>query len=174
MVLRNPDNGRPFHHVYQSSVHDWAVCQIADNSSFKKLIAALMEIPHVGCANHRLYLEVRKMIKSDTSLSWTIDTVHDVMRSANKSCATVLSSGISQLFPLFWITKPVIERFNDIGEALIEVADSDDSELVIDRRVSFKKKTVQYAKQLGEINVVTPELQKHGCTLSHCRWALDV
>ncbi len=55
-----------------------------------------------------------------------------------------------------------IERFNDIREALIEVADSDDSELVIDRRVSFKNKTVKYAKQLGEINMVTLELWKKG------------
>ncbi len=46
----------------------------------------------------------------------------------------------------------MIEWFNDIRQALIEVADSDDSELVIDRRVSFKNKTVKYAKQLGEIN----------------------
>ncbi len=37
----------------------------------------------------------------------------------------------------------MIERFNDIREALIEVADSDDSELVIDRRVSLKKKNCQ-------------------------------
>ncbi len=67
----------------------------------------------------------------------------------------------------------MIERSNDIREALIEVADCDDSESVIDRRVSFKNKTIKYAKQLGEINVVTLELQKTGCTLSDCRWALD-
>ncbi len=60
----------------------------------------------------------------------------------------------------------MIERLNDIREALIEVADSHDSELVIDRRVSFDNKTVKYAKQLGEINMVTLELQKKGCTLS--------
>ncbi len=57
-----------FHHVYQTNVHDWALCQIAVSCSVNKLIA-LMEIPHVGCANHRLHHEVRKMIKSDTSLS---------------------------------------------------------------------------------------------------------
>ncbi len=45
----------------------------------------------------------------------------------------------------------MIERSNDIREALIEVADCDDSESVIDRRVSFKNKTIKYAKQLGEI-----------------------
>ncbi len=64
--------------------HDWAVCQIAHNCSVNKLIATLMEIPHVGCANHRVHLEVRKKIKSDTSLSSTIDTVHDVMRSCKQ------------------------------------------------------------------------------------------
>ncbi len=55
----------------------------------------------------------------------------------------------------------MIERFNDIREALIEVADSNDSELVIDRRVSFENKTVKYAKQLGEINMVTLELHRN-------------
>ncbi len=34
----------------------------------------------------------------------------------------------------------MIELFNDIREALIEVADSDDSELVIDRRVHSRTK----------------------------------
>ncbi len=101
MVLRYPDNGRPFHYVYQSNVHDWAVCQIVDNCSVNKLIATLMEIRHVGCGNHRLHLEVRKMIKSDTSLSSTIDTLHECYAQLQTKCATVLSSEISQLFPLF-------------------------------------------------------------------------
>ncbi len=100
------------------------------------------------------------MIKS--ALSSTIDTVHDVMRSCKRKLRNrALLRNLSTLSPVLnnetrWSsTYHMTERFNDIREALIEVADSDDSELVIHRRVSFKNKTAKYAKQLGEINMVT-------------------
>ncbi len=78
---------------------------------------------------------------------------------ANKCCANRLLRNLSILSPVLnnetrrSSNYHMIDRFNDIREALIEAADSDDSELVIDRRVSFKNKTVKYAKQLGEINI---------------------
>ncbi len=81
-----------------------------------------------------------------------MDTLHDVMRSGKQKLRNrALLRNLSTLSPVLnnetrWSsTYRMIERFNDIREALIEVADSDDSELVIDRRVSFKNKTVKCA-----------------------------
>ena len=42
-----------------------AVCSIADNFLLNKKIAAILEIPHVGCNSHKLHLEVKKMCESD-------------------------------------------------------------------------------------------------------------
>ncbi len=98
----------------------------------------------------RLHLEARKMIKSDTSLSSTIDTVHDVMRSCKQKLRNrTLLRNLSTFSPVLnnetrrSSTYHMIVLFNDIREALIEVADSDDSESVIGRRVSFKNKNCQ-------------------------------
>ncbi len=112
----------------------------------------------------------------DTFLSSPIDTLQDVMRGCKQKLRKrALLRNLSTLSPVLnnetrWsITYHMIERFNDIREARIEVADSDDAEVFINRRVSSKNKTVKYSKNLGEINMVTLALQKKGCNLSDCR-----
>ncbi len=54
-------------HFYGQNVHEWALCQMADNRNTNKRIADLMNIPHVGCNNHKLNLEVKKMITESPS-----------------------------------------------------------------------------------------------------------
>ncbi len=67
-------------HIYVVKVHEWALCQVADNCNTNTLIASLLEIPHVECASHRLHLEVRRMIARDSRLSKTIESVHETMK----------------------------------------------------------------------------------------------
>ena len=48
---------RQLEHVfnwYHVDVYEFCACQIADSCNLNKAIAKKMEIPHVGCANHRM------------------------------------------------------------------------------------------------------------------------
>eukprot|EP00171_Calliarthron_tuberculosum_P008450 IDg8450t1 len=91
---------------------------IADNCSVNKLVADLLEVPHIGCASHKLHLEVRRMIERDRTLEQAIDSIHD----------------------------------------------SKDSDLHLDRRITFKNKVERYEMQLKDIKSVTLDLQKKGLT----------
>lgn len=72
-------------HLFEVNLHDWAICQIADICLADKLIASLIEIPHVSCASHRLHLEVQRWIASESRLPSTIELIHNTMRSCKKS-----------------------------------------------------------------------------------------
>lgn len=41
-----------------------------------------MEIHHVGCNNHKLNLEVGRMIDADTRMQTSMDGIHDTMTSS--------------------------------------------------------------------------------------------
>eukprot|EP00171_Calliarthron_tuberculosum_P002370 IDg2370t1 len=124
--------------------------------------------------------EFRRMIELDGSLSSTIDSIHDTM----KSCKTKLKNrallrNISHLNPVLhnvtrWSsTYHMIKRFNLIRDDLITVSNEEDSNLDLDKRAVFKTKAEKYSKQLGEINYITLELQTRGITLADSRLLLD-
>ncbi len=68
-------------HIFRVNVHDWAMCQMEDNCSLKKCIVDLMDIPHVGCGDQKLNMEVRAMISTDRVMHYTIDSVHSILES---------------------------------------------------------------------------------------------
>ncbi len=51
---------------YEANFSEWVVFQIADNCNFKKAVAGKLKISHVRCANHKLDLQVKQMIRIDT------------------------------------------------------------------------------------------------------------
>lgn len=59
---------RKMEHVfkyYHISIHNWAVCQIADSCNINKSIAFKMKVPHVGCLSHIHVLDVNLMLNSE-------------------------------------------------------------------------------------------------------------
>ncbi len=48
---------------YRVNVHEWVVCQLADNCSTNKRIADLLDVPHVGWSSPTLHLDVKRMIQ---------------------------------------------------------------------------------------------------------------
>ncbi len=153
---------------------------MADNRNTNKRIADLMNIPHVGCNNHKLNLEVKKMITESPSLQSTIDSVHLTM----KSCTTGLRNrallrNITDLSPVLnnqarWSSVHfMLKRYMRIRDALLSVGDSSESSLHLNRSTAFKTKAALYSSQFEEINVVTNELQKRGLNLSDSRYLLD-
>ncbi len=53
---------------YGVNVHEWVVCELADNCIRNKCTADFLEIPHVGSNNHKLNLEVRHMMGVDITM----------------------------------------------------------------------------------------------------------
>lgn len=53
-----------FDDIYGLSFDEWFLALIGDNFSSKKRVASLTKKPHVGCASHKLHLEVKSMIDS--------------------------------------------------------------------------------------------------------------
>lgn len=52
---------RQLEHIYNYGhvdVHRWAVFPITDSCALNKNIAVKMEIPHFGCVNHKLALDI--------------------------------------------------------------------------------------------------------------------
>ncbi len=152
-------------HIYGVNVHEYSLCQVADNCNTNTLIASLLEIPHVGCASYRLHLEVRRMIARDSRLSKTIDSVHKTMKCCKQRMKNrALLRNICDLNPIvadetWWSSiYHTIDRFTKLRDSLITVSESSQSDLVIDQRQLFKFLAERIAKMLSEINVVTVEL----------------
>lgn len=167
-------------HLFGVNVHEWVLCQLADNCSVNKRIADLLEIPHVGCNNHKLNLEVRRMIDANSRIQGTIESIHKTMKSCKSGLKNrALLRNITDLCPVLnnqtrWSSiYQMLTRYNRIRDALIRVADSSESSLNMNRSSVFKSKALIYAKQFSEINVVTVELQKQGLSLSDARYILD-
>ena len=49
---------------------DWAVAHIADNCSVNLKISQLTDIPHIGCCNHKLNLECKRMVTNTACVSF--------------------------------------------------------------------------------------------------------
>ena len=47
-----------FKQFYYLDLEKWAVCAVADNTYTNHKVASLLGIPHVGCLNHLLNLNV--------------------------------------------------------------------------------------------------------------------
>jgi len=60
------------------------VSQTADKCNVNKSVAGLPGLPHVGCKNHLLNLDVNQMVKSTQELNRTLTSVHETMTQCKK------------------------------------------------------------------------------------------
>ena len=167
--------------IYGLTIEDWVVCQIANNCSTNKKIAHLMGKPHVRCMNHKLSLEVNRMVDHHQDMHNVIATTHETMKAVTQSLKnSALLRNASDLKPIMhnkmqWSGKyNMLKHFDDIRDELIEVSNMSESDLPINSSVQFANKGRKYARQLQEIDQVTKYLQCHGLTLGDGRVALDM
>ena len=73
---------RIFEHYFSLDLQDWAVCCIADNTSTNHKVARDLELPHIGCSNHLLNLDVKDWVKHDFQLNETVESLNTVMKQA--------------------------------------------------------------------------------------------
>ena len=70
--------------IFNLNPSDWTLCQVGDNVSVNKRIATLLNIPHVGCLNHKLNLDVKEMLRCDQRMSNTLESVQRTMSQCRK------------------------------------------------------------------------------------------
>jgi hypothetical protein len=136
--------------LYKLSINSWVVCSIADNCSNNKKIAQIMGEPHVGCMNHKLGLEVNRMVEKHSDLTNVIANTHETMRAAKQKLKnTALLRNMTDLKPVMhnktrWSGKySMLKRFSQIRQELIEVGAQYHSDLPIDPTQAFGNKVTK-------------------------------
>ena len=167
--------------IFNRNIHDWAVCLTGDNSALNQSIANLMEELLIGFCNHKLNLQVQRMVKQDSLMRNVFQDMQNIMKACRnglKYTATLRKlEGLSPVVsnPIRWSAKyHMIARFNKIRRSLITVADTDGIDFPIDRSLSFSYKARKWKKMLDEINQVTSELQRKHSTLAECKNAVNI
>lgn len=159
---------------------DWTVCLMGDNYQTNLKIAKLIGCPHVGCNNHKLSLEVNAMFENDAELKRITESFSETMTTAKAKLKNVtMLRNLTDLVPLLqcktrWSgTCRLMKRFTLIRDELMEVSNSPDFHLPMNKRSTFGEKAKAYCTMLSEINFVTSEMQSKGHTVAACRAALD-
>ena len=158
----------------------WILCQVADNCNLNRAVSSQLRIPHVGCSNHKLNLEVERMVDNDSTLKDCIDSVHRTMTDCRSKLRNrAMLRNLTTLSPIVenktrWSGKyMMITRFCRIYDSLRTVAENEQSTVAMNLSSGFKNTASRLSKQLGEIDLVTKYLQKEHISLSDCRLALN-
>jgi hypothetical protein len=140
---------------YGCNLRDWAICQIADNCSVNKKIAVDLGIPHVGCKNHLLNLEVKRMTKNTDDLKETIESVHNTMLQCKTLKNSSLLRNLVNLRPILfnatrWSGKyHMLKRFTKIRDELVAVANNN-ATMQVNTSKNFRDKGCDVHESVGE------------------------
>ena len=166
--------------LFGLNLHEWAICQIADNVSVNKRIAKILDIPHLGCLSYKLNLDMKRMFRNNDALRQEIDSVQAKMQECSMKIKNrALRRSITDLSPVLpsetrWSGKfEMVERFNNIYSELLHVSQSKNGNSRIDNCTCFKRNVIRANKQLEQINIVTLVLESEKNTLSNSRLAFD-
>ena len=169
-----------FQDNYDLNVSEWAKASIADNTNTIRKLAIVLNLPHVGCSNHKLNLDIEDWTKTDVQLGRTIKSVAETMKQAKVSLKnTAVLSELTPLKPVLynktrWSGKfDTLSRFIKICEQLIQAALHEDADLVVNSSVVFLNNVKMYHKPMTKLNEITKKLQQRCCLLSKCRTYLD-
>ena len=116
------------------------------------------------------------MIESDFRLSKTVQTIYTTM----SDCKSKMKNGamlrnLTDLAPIThnetkWTSKfAVIQRFNKIGDKIIQVPEDKNANVRINSSEAFKGQAESYKAMLKYFNIATTEPQKKFSKLHDCR-----
>ncbi|GFH44601.1 hypothetical protein CTEN210_01075 [Chaetoceros tenuissimus] len=164
---------------YDINIDDWCMCVIADNTSTNRKTARLLGLPHIGCLNHLLNLDINDWVKEDASLSELVEHLRKVMKEAKNLKNIGRLREFTHLAPYLnnatrWSgIRIMIERFLKIREALRQVAEDERTELQVDTSAAFADRCTKYLNYMVEIDSVTKKLQERCLPFCDGRIMLD-
>ena len=161
---------------YDIDLRQWIKASIADNTKTNLKIARSLGVPHVGCNNHKLNLDVELWVKNTAQLQHTIDDVHATMLSAkSKLKNAALLQNETDLKPVIhnktrWSGKfKMLKQWIVIRNELIQVSNNPGSDdLYVNSSVAYLGQVQKYTGWFGDINKVTVFMQRRCCTLAAC------
>ena len=166
--------------VFDCDFDEWFIALIGDNISTNKRIAYIAGKPHIGCASHKLNMEVRFMVNCHADLRTTLSTMHDTMREVkSKLKSAAVLRNLTELHPVLDNATrssgkvAMLCRYTKIHDEILEASNHPDSEFTVNSSAVFVAKTKKYYEMLAEIDVVTKSFQERGRTLASCRADLD-
>lgn len=170
-----------FKDCYGIDLKKWNRASITDNTSTNLRLARLMDVPHVGCKNHQLNLDVELMVQGHDNLKLCIESVHETMRSCKQSIKNAaLLRNLTPLAPTIqnktrWSgIDQMMLRWIRLHQELIEVANDPSSRgVTMNDSPAFLRSVKKFSTSFGQINEVTKFLQTSCIPLSKARLALD-
>jgi hypothetical protein len=169
--------------MYGHDFHEWCVCLLGDNASVNLKTAELAEMPHIGCKNHKLNLEVNNMVKrNDARLDALLNKLQRLMTNLKTMKNSASLKTFTPLKPQLynktrWSGKyKVIRKFVKIRSALLHMSEDDNNEFVLEpalRTNTLLEKAVAYKKMLQSIDYTTRFLQHKGISLFRAQDALN-
>ena len=164
---------------YGIDLSKWAVGCIADNTSTNLKTASILGIPHVGCINHLLNLDVNDWIDGDEELADVVMSLTEVMKKAKTLKNSAKLAEFTHLKPLLnnetrWSgVRIMIDRFIRIREALLRTAHSEGTDLEVDDSHNFLSCCEKFQGHMEEVDSVTKFLQNRHLSYEESRLAVD-
>ncbi len=143
-------------------------------------MARILKIPHIGCLSHKLNIDVNEMLKSNKSMTMTLNSVPATINQCRRRLRNRDTlRNINDLTPVLpcetiWSEYArMISRYNRLRKELMIVAEDENTDLRINTTPQFYRNDIIIEKKLEEINFVVMESQREHLSLSHCRFSVD-
>ena len=169
-----------FEEFYGIDIEKWAVCCIADNTTTNQKTAKLLKIPHVGCENHLLNLDVKDWIENDGVLHDIVMKLKNILKEARTLKNTSMLQSLTHLKALLpnetrWSSvKIMIERFIKIHQHLVDLENTSDTfDMQGAHSAAFLSKCEKYMVYMNEIDAITVAIQKKCMSFEEIRSMMD-
>lgn len=173
------EHSRSIFEIYELDTRTWITCQVAENCNLNGRVVKILDIANVGCAKHKLNLEVESLVSCDEDLKACIEAVHGTMIEAKSRLneprhASKHNSFVPDLLQQYKMVRQVLHAAAVLQNLrfLRTVAESEGSTVTMNLTPTFKAKLFGFAVQLSEIDSVAMYLQTENLTLADCRVAL--
>lgn len=132
---------------YNIKLNERWKCLIADKTSVNHKIARLCGVPAIGCTNHRLNLQVERMIQEDSELGNVVESINSTTLEAKQLKNAAVFRNLTHYKPLVynrtrWLGKcEMLSRFVHIRDEIIKASKSDCS-ISANSQENFNRKQI--------------------------------
>lgn len=126
---------------------------MADKFSLSMSIAKVLGVPHIGCCNHVLSLDVKDMISTDALFGETFNSVRQAMRTARQNIKTramlrniTALSGIIDNQNRWHRCYQMIRRFSVIFDHVVAVSNNENVNISMNSHEDFRARAVRFEK----------------------------
>ena len=79
---------RDIFNLHNKGMNLWVLFIMADNCNVSLSIAKGMKVPRIGCVNHKLNLQVNRMVKYDSPFRLLLESVRETVRTCQAGLKT--------------------------------------------------------------------------------------